>query len=55
VVGGAASNHPPLKNTSICHSERNEVKRRTDPDLSGELAEGNLMLISNIIRLVVKL
>jgi hypothetical protein len=32
-----------LKNTSICHSERNEVKRRTE---LCELAEGNLLLIS---------
>jgi hypothetical protein len=31
----------------------NEVKRRTDPDLSGELTEGNLLQILHIIRLVV--
>jgi hypothetical protein len=43
---------PPLKNTTICHYERNEVKRRTESRLWDELTEGNLLLISKIIRLV---
>ena len=50
MVGGAAANHLLLKNTITCHSERNEVNRRTE---LCELAEDNLMLISTIIRLVV--
>ena len=46
----SSSSSPVLKNTGLSHSERNEVKRRTE---HCELAEGNLLLISNIIRLVV--